>query len=113
MTRRPAPRKSVRPPDGRIDGMHDGRHTRHALFGGCFGCMSTPSTGNPYTRFRRDHSRLLSRLPELESTAPGRGRPVREEPLARHVRLLEQQFDTHMAAEEAILYPTLAQALPG
>src|SRR5262245_10889149 len=67
---------------------------------------------SPFTRFRRDHSRVLARLGSLEAAAPGSGRGVDEPPIRRHLASLARQFDTHMAVEESVLYPMLARALP-
>jgi hemerythrin-like domain-containing protein len=69
------------------------------------------SAASPFARFRRDHRRVLARLSAMEATAPGR-RGVLESPLRRHLATLARQFDTHMAAEEAVLYPALAVAFP-
>jgi hemerythrin-like domain-containing protein len=67
---------------------------------------------SPYARFRRDHSRVLARLDSLVACIPGRGRAIDEPPLKRHLAAIGRQFDTHLAAEEALIYPTLAQAFP-
>src|SRR5262245_34707835 len=70
-----------------------------------------PRVASPYARFRRDHARVLVRLDSLESSVRGR-RPIPEPPLRRHLEALGRQFDTHLAAEEALIYPTLARAFP-
>jgi hemerythrin-like domain-containing protein len=78
--------------------------------------MSTPRRtarpSSPFARFREDHARVLARLGALEASAPGPGRRVEESRLRHHLEALAGQFDTHMAAEEAVLYPTLARAFP-
>ncbi|HET9326320.1 MAG TPA: hemerythrin domain-containing protein [Candidatus Eisenbacteria bacterium] len=66
---------------------------------------------SPFDRFRRDHLRVLTRLTAIEE-ATGRGRPVDETRLRRHLDGLGRQFDTHMAAEESVFYPVLARTLP-
>lgn len=73
---------------------------------------SHPHAASPFARFRRDHARVLARLSAMHATAPGPGRRVREAPLRRHLAGLARQFDTHMAAEEAVLYPALAATFP-
>ena len=67
---------------------------------------------SPYARFRRDHVRVLARLASLEAATPVGGRPFDEAPLRRHLASLGRQFDTHLAAEEAVLYPALARSFP-
>lgn len=72
---------------------------------------------SPYAPFRRDHGRVLARLVTLETSLPparvaGRARVVREAPLRALIAHLERQFATHMAAEEAVLYPALERAFP-
>ncbi len=42
----------------------------------------------------------------------GRARALKVEPLRALIAHLEQQFATHMAAEEAVLFPVLEQAFP-
>jgi hemerythrin-like domain-containing protein len=72
---------------------------------------SRPKSQSPFHRFRRDHARVLARLDGIEAAA-ARGRRVEQAPLERHLDGLGRQFDTHMAAEEALFYPLLARALP-
>jgi hemerythrin-like domain-containing protein len=68
---------------------------------------------SPYRAFRRDHARVLARLESLEASLPGRrSRRLREAPLRALLAHLERQFATHMAAEEAVLFPALERALP-
>ena len=67
--------------------------------------------------FRADHRRVLSRLEELERAIgrSGRGRRLgrgAEAELKDLVSLLFQQFASHMAAEEHVLYPALAESFP-
>lgn len=76
-----------------------------------------PAAPSPYAAFRRDHARVLVRLVALEASLPAAGaahraRPLREEPLRALIAHLERQFATHMAAEEAVLYPALERAFP-
>jgi hemerythrin-like domain-containing protein len=42
----------------------------------------------------------------------GRARVLREAPLRALIAHLDRQFATHMAAEEAVLYPALERAFP-
>jgi hemerythrin-like domain-containing protein len=64
-------------------------------------------------RFRCDHADVLVRLASLEAAMPnGRSRRLKEEPLRALIAHLERQFATHMAAEEAVLYPVLERAFP-
>lgn len=67
---------------------------------------------SPYARFRRDHARVLARLDSLEATAPIGGHPLDAATLGRLLAALDRQFDTHLAAEEAVLYPALARSFP-
>ena len=68
---------------------------------------------SPYQPFRRDHSRVLARLESLEAALRvRRSRPVGEAPIRALIAHLERQFATHMAAEEAVLFPTLERAFP-
>jgi len=71
------------------------------------------ATPSPYTRFRRDHARVRTRIAALEQALPrGRTRRVRELPLRAQIAFFEGQFATHMAAEEAVLYPALERIFP-
>lgn len=67
---------------------------------------------DPFLAFRRDHARVLDALSTLESHVLGGGGPLDERPLRDLVALLERQFATHMAAEDAVLYPALRAAFP-
>lgn len=69
-------------------------------------------SGDPFLAFRRDHARVLGALSSLESHLLGDGGPLDERPLRDLVALLERQFDTHMAAEDAVLFPALRAAFP-
>lgn len=79
---------------------------------------STPSprgpAATPFAGFRRDHARVLARLRAVERDvlAPHGLRPGAHARVGRLVVLLERQFATHMAAEDALLYPVLADVLP-
>lgn len=55
---------------------------------------------------------MLARLTRLERTVLLRRRQVDQVVLARFVLLLDRQFSTHMAAEDAVVYPALSEALP-
>jgi hemerythrin-like domain-containing protein len=62
-----------------------------------------------FARMRADHLRLLSALEALESEPDDL---VRERALLELMRMLQRQFDTHMRAEEEVLFPALVQGLP-
>lgn len=72
-----------------------------------------PNSG-PFAGFRRDHSRVLAVLRAAETGVLGaRGiRPGGHARVRHLVELLERQFATHMTAEDALLYPLLADVLP-
>ena len=84
--------------------------------GDALGVMRAPANtlrvASPYARFRRDHSRVLARLDSLLACVPGRGRAIDEPPLRRHLATIGRQFSTHLAAEEALIYPVLARSFP-
>lgn len=66
-----------------------------------------------FQRMRADHARVLGELDALERAARGGADGQdRERTLLRLVRLLERQFDTHMRAEDEVLFPALIEALP-
>jgi len=67
---------------------------------------------DPFAPFRRDHARLLEQLDQLERGAFGAAAAPDPAPLRALVPVLERQFATHMAAEDAVLYPAMAAALP-
>jgi len=68
-----------------------------------------------FRQLRADHRHVLGQLPELEREAgigARRGAAPRSAALPRILSTLARQFDTHMAAEEDVLFPLLARALP-
>lgn len=71
----------------------------------------------PLRSFRDDHRRVLARISSLEEAVfpprhSGRLTARAEAALRETVALLERQFATHMATEEQVLYPALAEVLP-
>ncbi len=66
---------------------------------------------HPLASFRRDHGRVLARLDSFE-LGIRRHEPTREATLRALIAHLERQFATHMAAEEAVIYPALEKAFP-
>jgi hemerythrin-like domain-containing protein len=64
---------------------------------------------------RSDHRNVLERL-ALLAPEPGDGPTQPERPglpaIREFVEFLAGQFDTHMAAEDDVLFPIVAQALP-
>jgi hemerythrin-like domain-containing protein len=75
----------------------------------------TPS--NVFQRLREDHGRVLGKIEILETVAAAVPRVlVRDWPgrdVLEVLAMLAIQFRTHMVAEEEVLYPALAEALPG
>ena len=70
------------------------------------------AAGDPFGSFRADHGRLLARLDDLERRALS-GASAPDEPALRElIAVLERQFATHMAAEDAVLFPALDDAFP-
>ena len=70
-----------------------------------------------FRQLRADHRHVLAELPQLEreaGIAPRRTKAATAggKQLPRILENLARQFDTHMAAEEDVLFPLLAQALP-
>jgi hemerythrin-like domain-containing protein len=68
-----------------------------------------------FKQLRADHRHVLDELPELERAAgigARRKSAPRASTLRRILQTLARQFDTHLAAEEEVLFPLLAQALP-
>jgi hemerythrin-like domain-containing protein len=70
-----------------------------------------------FERMRADHQYVLREILILDQAA--RRGPAREagpewpgEPALRVLDMLAKQFETHMAAEDEILFPTLIEALP-
>ncbi|MBI3538714.1 MAG: hemerythrin domain-containing protein [Candidatus Eisenbacteria bacterium] len=73
--------------------------------------------GHVFDRMRGDHQRGLEGLATLEQAVAGVDSAGRLDDGAREamravVRVLEGQFDTHMAAEDEVLFPALTRALP-
>ena len=68
---------------------------------------------DPFASFRADHARVLARMTELERTVlSSPGEQLDEVPLHDLVAHLGHQFPTHMAAEDAELFPALTLAFP-
>lgn len=69
-----------------------------------------------FDRMRSDHHAVLERLVDLEAAAEsigsGDGLPGDEVRVRDFVVHLQAQFATHMRAEDELLYPALASALP-
>jgi hemerythrin-like domain-containing protein len=66
---------------------------------------------DPFARFRRDHAGVRERLDLLDARlAADEDAPAPE--LGELVAHLERQFATHMAAEESILFPAVAETFP-
>jgi hemerythrin-like domain-containing protein len=69
-----------------------------------------------FQRMREDHRKVLDRIQVLDAAASELtrgGSPDWPGAAARDVlAMLAVQFETHMAAEDEILYPALAEALP-
>lgn len=65
----------------------------------------------PFARFRADHARVLARVEPLDARL-GLDAPLDEAALHELVVHLGHQFDTHMRAEDQVLYPALAVAFP-
>lgn len=63
---------------------------------------------------KRDHRRVLSEVSDLESmlVRGGVSRPGPETRVAALIAMLEEEFGTHMAAEDEVLYPAVVAALP-
>lgn len=70
------------------------------------------AAGDPFAPFRRDHARLLARLDDLERRVLSGAAELDEGALRELVAVLERQFATHMAAEDAVLFPALDDAFP-
>ncbi|MFI5372929.1 MAG: hemerythrin domain-containing protein, partial [Candidatus Eisenbacteria bacterium] len=69
--------------------------------------------GDPFARFRREHRGVLTRLDALERVARlERPTPASERLVRETVDHLERQFATHMAAEDAVLFPAVADSFP-
>ena len=71
-----------------------------------------PVSPDPFGRFRLDHVRVLAQVDALEQrTLAGQALPGVDE-LREAAAMLARQFDTHMAAEDAVLYPAVLAAFP-
>jgi hemerythrin-like domain-containing protein len=64
--------------------------------------------------FREDHRHVLSRLQALEHAIGSGGSlsPATEQEVLSVVALLGRQFDSHVTAEDRVLYPALVEAFP-
>lgn len=74
----------------------------------------TTSADSVFGPFRDDHRHVLSRLGVLERAIEP-GVPLQsgaERELQSVVALLRQQFGSHLAVEERVLYPALVEAFP-
>jgi hemerythrin-like domain-containing protein len=67
---------------------------------------------DPFARFRHDHATVLAEIDDLERSALGGSVAPDEDALRTVLALLASQFATHMAAEDAVLYPALEGAFP-
>jgi hemerythrin-like domain-containing protein len=70
-----------------------------------------------FRQLRADHRHVLAELPRLEreagiSTRRAKPAPIGGYTLAGILEALARQFDSHMAAEDDVLFPLLARALP-
>ena len=65
-----------------------------------------------FERLRADHDRVLAELDALEQAAGITEPRLNETELLRVLALLAFQFGTHMAAEDEVIFPALARALP-
>lgn len=67
-------------------------------------------------RLKGDHERVLRDIAELEGALVrlprAKRRGVPEEEIGRVLAMLDRQFQTHMAAEDQVLYPAIARAIP-
>ena len=70
------------------------------------------SAPDPFGRFRLDHVQVLALVGALEQDSlAGDGLPE-DANLRAAVAALRRQFGTHMAAEDAVLYPAVLAAFP-
>ena len=69
-----------------------------------------------FERMRADHRRVLEQIETLEAAAgrdgPGAGRKWPEAGIRKFLGDAGRQFDTHMVAEDEVLFPALMEALP-
>jgi hemerythrin-like domain-containing protein len=63
-------------------------------------------------RLKGDHEQVLRDIAALEGALARRGRAASHAEIGRVLAMLERQFHTHMAAEDQILYPAIARAIP-
>ncbi len=71
-----------------------------------------PDGFGPFAQFRLDHAAVRERLDVLDAwLARGSGAPA-SDALPELVGHLHRQFATHMAAEDAVLFPAVADAFP-
>ncbi len=71
-----------------------------------------PPDSGPFGRFRADHEAVLARLEPLERRLGAAAAADDDVVLRELVTHLEHQFATHMAAEDAVLFPAVAEAFP-
>lgn len=68
---------------------------------------------NLIERLKGDHERVLRDIAALEGALVRPNRKVPRDPeIERVLAMLERQFQTHMAAEDQVLYPAIARAIP-
>src|SRR3990170_7174877 len=69
-----------------------------------------------FEQMRSDHRHVLDRVASLEAVTLGaggrKGGPEAEAELRETLALMRQQFATHMAAEDEVLFPSLVETLP-
>ncbi len=70
-----------------------------------------PTRDDIFASMRLDHERVLVDVAALERAACGVGQE-RERNMRAVIAGMDRQFDTHMAAEDELLFPALRQALP-
>jgi hemerythrin-like domain-containing protein len=72
----------------------------------------SPPASGPFDRFRHDHADVHAWLDALErwqaGVHAGTASPLPPEAVSQ----LERRFESHMAAEDAVLFPALADAFP-
>jgi hemerythrin-like domain-containing protein len=67
---------------------------------------------SPFARFRAEHAAVRERLGALETWLDAPDTASAASPVPGLVAHLGRQFATHMAAEDAVLFPALALAFP-
>lgn len=75
------------------------------------------SAGSVFERMRAEHREVLARIDALEADTDRMGRTdgadaPTEQSIRDVLEHLRRQFDTHMRAEDEVIYPTLEEALP-